>query len=86
MTRLALTVVLLGLSSVALAQSEEPPAQRFIYRQVTEVTFDERAIDALPERPDGYLIWSPPPRTHTSFINLRTDFDEELEASVNQVK
>ena len=86
MTRIALTLGLLGLSSVALAQAEEQPTQRFIYRPVTEVTFDERDINALPERPDGTFVWEPPPRTHVSFINLRTDFDDEMAESVSQVK
>lgn len=86
LTRLALVLGLLGLSSTAFAQQEEQAPRQILYRAVTEVEFDPNAIDALPERPDGALVWEPPPRTHTSFIQLREDFNDELAASVRQVK
>ena len=82
-----LTLALLGLSSFAHAQEDtQAPPPQVIYRAVSEVTFDPADIDALPERPDGALVWEPPPRTHISFIQLRADFNEEMAESVSQVK
>jgi hypothetical protein len=72
----------------ALAQ-EEPAADapRVVYKDVTEVDF-ERGLDLDGEliKPEGTIVAERTRAVFASFIELRTAFDEEMQASVDAVK
>ena len=71
--------------SVALANEpkEEP---KVIYKQKTEIDFEGVEVDGTLIKPQGSLILD---RKHANFnpmIRLRTDFDDEIEQSVKEIK
>ena len=73
------------LSTVAYAD-EETEEPKVIYKQKTEIDFEGVEVDGTLVKPQGSLILD---RKHAKFnpmIKLRTDFDDEMEQSVKEVK
>ena len=73
------------LSTVAYAD-EETEEPKVIYKQKTEIDFEGVEVDGTLVKPQGSLILD---RKHAKFnpmIKLRTDFDDEIEQSVKEVK
>ena len=73
------------LSSVAYADdsNEEP---KVVYKQKTEIDFDGVEVQGELVKPQGSLLLE---RKHAKFnpmIKLRTDFDDLMEDSVQEVK
>ena len=59
---------------------------RIVYKQRTEIDFDGVEVDGTLVKPQGSLLLE---RKHAKFnpmIKLRTDFDDEMEQSVSEVK
>ena len=78
-------IIIFLLSGVAYAddKKEEP---KVVYKQRTEIDFEGVEIDGELVKPQGSLLLE---RKHAKFnpmIKLRTDFDDEMEQSVNEVK
>ncbi len=77
-------VLLFLLSGVAYANDEEEP--KVIYKQKTEIDFDGVEVDGTLVKPQGSLLLE---RKHAKFnpmIKLRTDFDDEMDQSVKEIK
>ena len=78
-------ILLFLLSGAAIADEpkEEP---KVIYKQKTEIDFEGVEVDGELVKPQGSLLLE---RKHAKFnpmIKLRTDFDDEMDNSVNEVK
>jgi len=78
-------IIILLLSGVAYAddKKEEP---KVVYKQRTEIDFEGVEIDGELVKPQGSLLLE---RKHAKFnpmIKLRTDFDDEMDKSVNEIK
>ena len=73
------------LSSLAYAgdPKEEP---KVVYKQRTEIDFEGVEIEGELVKPQGSLVLD---RRHAKFnpmIKLRTDFDDEMDKSVQDIK
>ena len=73
------------LSSLAYADDpkEEP---KVVYKQRTEIDFEGVEIEGELVKPQGSLVLD---RRHAKFnpmIKLRTDFDDEMDKSVDEIK
>ena len=78
-------ILLLILSGNVYASDEEPEP-RVVYKQKTEIDFEGVEIDGELVKPQGSLLLE---RKHAKFnpmIKLRTDFDDEMDKSVQEVK
>ena len=78
-------LLLLLISSTAYAddKKEEP---KVVYKQRTEIDFEGVEIDGELVKPQGSLLLE---RKHAKFnpmIKLRTDFDDEMDKSVDEIK
>jgi len=78
-------IIILLLSGVAYAddKKEEP---KVVYKQRTEIDFEGVEIDGELVKPQGSLLLE---RKHAKFnpmIKLRTDFDDEMDKLVNEIK
>jgi len=78
-------LVLFMLSGVAYADDKEEEP-KVIYKEKTEIDFE--GVDVVGElvKPQGSLVLD---RKHAKFnpmIKLRTDFDDEMDKSVDEVK
>ena len=78
-------LILFLLSGPAWANDEEKEP-RVIYKQKTEIDFEGVEVDGELVKPQGSLLLE---RKHAKFnpmIKLRTDFDDLMEDSVEEIK
>ena len=65
------------------AQEEEP---KVIYKERTEIDFEGVEVAGELVRPQGTLILDRRKAQFNSMIKLRTDFDDEIDKSVDEVR
>jgi len=78
-------LVLFVLSGVAYADDKEEEP-KVVYKQRTEIDFEGVEIEGELVKPQGSLVLD---RRHAKFnpmIKLRTDFDDEMDKSVQEIK
>jgi len=77
--------LLLLFSGIAYADDtrEEP---KVIYKERTEIDFEGVEVAGELVRPQGTLILDRKKAQFNSMIKLRTDFDDEIDKSVDEVK
>ena len=78
-------LLLLLFSGAAYADDtrEEP---KVIYKERTEIDFEGVEVAGELVRPQGTLILDRKKAQFNSMIKLRTDFDDEIDKSVDEVK
>ena len=64
-------------------KKEEP---RVVYKAKTEIDFESVEIAGELVRPQGSLILDRKRAQFNSMIKIRTDFDDEMDKSVDEVK
>ena len=79
---LILTTALI--SAPAFAQDEEEP--KVVYKAKTEIDFEGVEVDGELVKPQGALLLDRKRATFNPLIPLRTDFDDEMDKSVDEVK
>jgi hypothetical protein len=75
--------VLIILLTTALA---EEPAPVIVYQERTEIDFESLDITGELVKPEGNLITERTEAVFNPLIRLRTDWNEEMSASVNEIK
>ena len=70
---------------IGLALAEEP-TPIIVYKQETEIDFEGVEIAGELVRPQGSLILDRKRAQFNSMIKLRTDFDDEMDKSVDEIK
>jgi hypothetical protein len=78
-------LVLFILSGAAYADDKEEEP-KVVYKQRTEIDFEGVEIEGELVKPQGSLVLD---RKHAKFnpmIRLRTDFDDEMDKSVDEIK
>ena len=84
---LLLTVALAAFSSAAWAQDEEGDGDRKVqYKSRTEIDFEGVEVAGELVKPQGALLLDRKRASFNPLIKLRTDFNEEMSESVNEVK
>ena len=78
-------LVLFMLSGIAYADDKEEEP-KVIYKQKTEIDFE--GVDVVGElvRPQGSLILDRKRAKFKSMVWIRSDFDDEMDKSVDEVK
>ena len=79
---LILTTALI--STPAFAQDEEEP--KVVYKAKTEIDFEGVEVDGELVKPQGALLLDRKRANFNPLIKLRTDFDDEMDKSVDEVK
>ena len=79
---LILTTALI--SAPACAQDEEEP--KVVYKAKTEIDFEGVEVDGELVKPQGALLLDRKRANFNPLIKLRTDFDDEMDKSVDEVK
>ena len=74
------------LSTTALASEPKQDEPQIIYKQKTEIDFESLEIDGELVRPQGSLLLERQGATFNPMIKLRTDFDDEMDKSVQEIK
>ena len=81
--RLATVLALGTLSSTALAQDGD---RKVIYKQKTEIDFEGLEVAGELVKPQGALLLDRKRANFNPLIRLRTDFNEEMAQSVDEIK
>jgi hypothetical protein len=72
---------------LSLAYADDPKEEpKVVYKQRTEIDFEGVEVEGELVKPQGSLVLD---RRHAKFnpmIKLRTDFDDEMDKSVQEVK
>jgi|TARA_R110001592_G_scaffold156260_2_gene386617 hypothetical protein len=72
---------------LSFAYADDPKEEpKVVYKQRTEIDFEGVEIEGELVKPQGSLVLD---RRHAKFnpmIKLRTDFDDEMDKSVQEVK
>ena len=73
------------LSGTAYA-NDEKDEPRVIYKQKTEIDFEGVEIDGELVKPQGALLLDRKRAQFNSMIKLRTDFDDLMDETVDEIK
>ena len=78
-------IVLFLLSGVAYAndEKEEP---KVVYKEKTEIDFESVEVSGELVRPQGSLVLERTRAQYNSMIKLRTDFDDLIDETVDEIK
>ena len=68
----------------AFAQDEEEA--KVVYKSRTEIDFEGVEVDGELVKPQGALLLDRKRANFNPLIKLRTDFDEEMDKSVDEIK
>ena len=85
--RQGLLLLSLTLSFPAFAGDDDKKEDRaVIYKQRTEIDFEGVEVQGLLVKPQGLLLLERRSAHFNPLIKLRTDFDDEMNRSVNEIK
>ena len=79
-------ILLLLLSGVAYADDSKEDEPKVIYKERTEIDFEGVEVAGELVRPQGSLVLERKRAQFNSMIKLRTDFDDEMDKSVDEIK
>ena len=71
-----------AVSSVAFAEDD----QKVVYKERTEIDFEGLDVAGELVKPQGALLLDRKRASFNPLIKLRTDFNEEMKRSVNEIK
>ena len=71
-------------SSLLLAKESSEP--KIVYKQKTEIDFEGVEIDGELVKPQGALLLDRKRAQFNSMIKLRTDFDDLMDETVDEIK
>ena len=81
-----MTYILLLLAS-GLAYANEPEAEpKVVYKQKTEIDFEGVEIEGELVKPQGALLLNRRAARFNPMVWVRTDFDDEIDKTVEEVK
>jgi hypothetical protein len=73
-------------AGVALADDEKKEEPKVVYKQRTEIDFEGVEVQGELVRPQGSLLLHRRSAHFNPLIKLRTDFDDEIDKSVDEIK
>lgn len=84
MIRKALIVALLFLPPHAAHAADDET--KVVYRQKTEIDFEDLEIEGILQKPQSALVLERKKANFNPLVKLRTDWNEEISQSVDEVK
>tara|TARA_R100000008_G_C3572425_1_gene163059 strand:- start:681 stop:929 length:249 start_codon:yes stop_codon:yes gene_type:complete len=79
-------LLLLILSSVAYGNDNVEKEPKVVYKERTEIDFESVEVSGELVRPQGSLVLERKRAQFNSMIKLRTDFDDLMDKSVEEIK
>lgn len=81
----ALSIALL-IPSFAHAGDDEESDRKVVYKTKTEIDFEDLEIEGILQKPQSTLILERKKASFNPLVKLRTDWKDEMERSVDEVK
>jgi hypothetical protein len=82
----AVAALTLALAPAAAMAQDEEDGREIRYKERTEIDFEGVEVDGELLKPDGALLLDMKRSQFNPLIRLRTDFNAEMKASVEEVK
>ena len=82
-------MILLLLASMALASDDverDADGNRVVYKNKTEIDFEDLEIEGILQKPQSALVLERKKANFNPLIKLRTDWNDAMEQSVDEVK
>lgn len=79
-------MLLLLLISLAHAGDDDSEDRRVVYKQKTEIDFEDLEIEGILQKPQSALVLERKKANFNPLIKLRTDWNDAMEQSVDEVK
>tara|TARA_R100000008_G_scaffold12757_1_gene6370 strand:- start:14966 stop:15214 length:249 start_codon:yes stop_codon:yes gene_type:complete len=79
-------VILFLISGIAHANDDTKKEPKVVYKERTEIDFESVEVSGELVRPQGSLVLERKRAQFNSMIKLRTDFDDLMEDSVEEIK
>lgn len=77
-------IVLLVLLNSAFAADDKE--ERVVYRQTTEIDFEDLEIEGILQKPQSALVLERKKANFNPLIKLRVDWKDEMDQSVDEIK
>lgn len=84
MKRFIILVPLLFLAGHAIADDDEE--RKVVYRQETTIDFEDLEIEGILVKPQSALVLERKKASFNPLIKLRTDWNDEIEKNIDEVK
>lgn len=81
-----MTLFLLLILGVSTADDSSNDSPKVVYKAKTEIDFEGVEIEGELVKPQGQLILDRQRAQFNPLIKLRTDFDDEMDKTVNEIK
>ena len=81
--RVSLFVALLFAPGHSFAGDED---DRVVYKQKTEIDFEDLEIEGILQKPQSALVLERKKASFNPLVKLRTDWNQEIEQSVDDIK
>ena len=81
-------ILLFLLINIALCEdnTSESDDRKIIYKSKTEIDFEGLEVEGMLVKPSSALVLERKKADFNPLINLRTDFNDKIDESVNEVK
>ncbi len=81
-------LLLLLFSSTAMGDDPtwDDDAKKVVYKRQTEIDFEELEIEGVLQRPQSALVLERKKASFNPLVKLRTDWNVEIEESVDSIK
>ncbi len=84
--RLAVVLTAVAAPSFAFAEETDEEGRKVTYKQKTEIDFEGIDVSGELQKPAGSLVLDRKKASFNPLIKLRTEFNAEMRASVDEVK
>ena len=74
------------LVATALAGDENKEEGRVVYKQKTEIDFEDLEIEGVLQKPQSALVLERKKASFNPLIKLRTSFNDEIDQSTDEIK
>ena len=74
------------LATVALAGDESKEDRNVVYRQKTEIDFEDLEIEGVLQKPQSALVLERKKASFNPLVKLRTDWNDEIDHSTDEIK
>ena len=79
-------MLLLLLVNLAIAGDDDSEDRKIIYRQKTEIDFEGLEIEGILQKPQSSLVIDRKKASFNPLIKLRTNWNDEIESSTDEIK
>jgi hypothetical protein len=87
MIKRALLIALLFLPTHSVAHAgDDEEDRKVVYRQKTEIDFEDLEIEGILQKPQSALVLERKKANFNPLVKLRTDWNEEIASSVDEIK